>query len=263
MFSVRYSPLLGLCVALIAGSVASDHVSGGARQTAARTAPMAGAHLPTSHTPKQFSTGPRAGFVPVGNSGKVGQEPSRSGNFFSAPPVGFQRLQLATADDMDLFRSRDVAGDRGRGSAGANGSSGAESQTYGGGSAGSSGGSGGGSGGSGPSSGDSVGSDLGVADPLTPDTRHKADDVKPVFIETELVLDLPRIDSPRGSMDDPLSVGSSSPGIGPSGEGSFGPKPGPMLSGAVPEPVSWALMILGFGLIGATLRGQKRAQPLI
>lgn len=260
MFSVRYSPLLGLCVALIAGSVASDHVSGGARQTAARTAPMAGAYLLTSHTPKQFSTGPRAGFVPVGNSGEVGQEPSRSGNFFSAPPIGFQRLQLATADDMDLFRSHGVSGG---GSAGANGSSGAESPTYGGGSAGSSGGSGGGSGGSGPSSGDSVGSDLGVADPLTPGTRPKADDVKPVFVETELVLDLPRIDSPRGSMDDPLSGGSSSLGFGPSGEGNFGPKPGPTLSGAVPEPASWALMIFGFGLIGATLRGQKRPKPLV
>ena len=77
------------------------------------------------------------------------------------------------------------------------------------------------------------------------------------------MLDLPRIDSPRGSMDDPLSGGSSSLGFGPSGEGNFGPKPGPTLSGAVPEPASWALMLFGFGLIGATLRGQKRPKPLV
>jgi hypothetical protein len=31
------------------------------------------------------------------------------------------------------------------------------------------------------------------------------------------------------------------------------------VSGAVPEPATWAMMLMGFGLIGATLRGSRRA----
>ncbi|MBS0332854.1 MAG: PEPxxWA-CTERM sorting domain-containing protein [Proteobacteria bacterium] len=34
------------------------------------------------------------------------------------------------------------------------------------------------------------------------------------------------------------------------------------LAGAVPEPASWALMILGFGGAGAALRGQRRRQAV-
>ncbi|TGX53519.1 PEP-CTERM sorting domain-containing protein [Sphingomonas gei] len=36
------------------------------------------------------------------------------------------------------------------------------------------------------------------------------------------------------------------------------PDPGP---GAVPEPVSWALMILGIGMVGASLRRRRAAEP--
>ena len=34
------------------------------------------------------------------------------------------------------------------------------------------------------------------------------------------------------------------------------------LAGGVPEPTSWALMILGFGGAGAVLRGQRRRQAV-
>lgn len=33
-------------------------------------------------------------------------------------------------------------------------------------------------------------------------------------------------------------------------------------TGAVPEPATWALMILGFGAAGAALRGRRRALTL-
>ena len=37
-----------------------------------------------------------------------------------------------------------------------------------------------------------------------------------------------------------------------------GPSADPVSGGGVPEPASWALMILGFGGAGAALRGQRR-----
>ena len=257
MFSVRYSPLVGLCVAFVAGSVANDQLVVGARHPTGKPTPVAGAHLPPSGATTSGSSGFRTGFTLPGNPGRTGPEPSLVGNFFSPPPPGFQRLQLATADDLDLFRSHGGSGDGG--SVEASGSAGGESPTYAGG--GSGGGSGGSvSGGSGSGGSDPGGADQAGVDPITPDSKPTAGDDKPAFVETELVLDLPRIDSPRGSMDDPLSGGSSVPR--PADEGDFGPKPGPTLSVAVPEPASWLLMIIGFGLIGATLRGQKRAETV-
>lgn len=32
--------------------------------------------------------------------------------------------------------------------------------------------------------------------------------------------------------------------------------------GAVPEPATWAVMVLGFGSVGAALRGRRRFPPL-
>ena len=259
MFSVRYSPLVGVCVAFLAGSVANDHVAAGARYPTAKPSPVAGAHLPRSGSTTAERSGFRVGFALFGNPDSAGLEPSRVGNFFSPPPPGFQRLQLATADDLDLFRSHGGSGDGGY--AEASGSGDGERPTYAGsGSGGGSGGSGSGgsgSGGSGSGGSDSSGPDQGGVDPSPKPT---AGDDKPAFLETELVLDLPRVDSPRGSMDDPLSGGASTPGGRPSGESDFRPKPSLTPSGAVPEPASWLLMIIGFGLIGATLRGQKRAE---
>jgi hypothetical protein len=46
-----------------------------------------------------------------------------------------------------------------------------------------------------------------------------------------------------------------------SGEGLPGVPGGPV-AGAVPEPVTWASMVLGFGLLGAALRGRRRAVGL-
>jgi hypothetical protein len=47
-------------------------------------------------------------------------------------------------------------------------------------------------------------------------------------------------------------VGGPSPGGGPSGGGFGGP-------GAVPEPATWAIMLVGLGLAGAALRRRRAA----
>jgi uncharacterized membrane protein YgcG len=62
----------------------------------------------------------------------------------------------------------------------------------------------------------------------------------------------------------PGAIGTFPGGGGSSGGGSIsGPNnlvvPAPPPVGAVPEPGSWALMILGFGLIGSGLRRSQRA----
>lgn len=54
-------------------------------------------------------------------------------------------------------------------------------------------------------------------------------------------------------------VGSSSRNLSFSGSGTFASDPAPMVVGGVPEPASWALMLGGFGLIGATMRTRKTA----
>lgn len=54
-------------------------------------------------------------------------------------------------------------------------------------------------------------------------------------------------------------LGSSSRNLAFSGTGTFASEPGPIVIG-VPEPTSWALMLGGFGLLGATLRNRKTAQ---
>ena len=36
------------------------------------------------------------------------------------------------------------------------------------------------------------------------------------------------------------------------------PPPGPV--GALPEPATWAMLILGFGIIGQVLRGSRNAR---
>lgn len=59
------------------------------------------------------------------------------------------------------------------------------------------------------------------------------------------------------------TVGSSSRNLAFSGSGTFASDPAPVVPG-VPEPGSWALMMGGFGLLGATLRTRKvnRLAPL-
>ena len=50
-------------------------------------------------------------------------------------------------------------------------------------------------------------------------------------------------------------------GKGFSGFAEFVPGNGtftPSLAGAVPEPANWALMIVGFGAVGAAMRGARR-----
>ena len=51
-------------------------------------------------------------------------------------------------------------------------------------------------------------------------------------------------------------VGSSSQSLSASGSGTFASDPLPVVPG-VPEPASWAMMLGGFGLLGATLRTRK------
>ena len=54
--------------------------------------------------------------------------------------------------------------------------------------------------------------------------------------------------------------GGTLPGGGPGGPPQQPPPPGPpQTPPAVPEPASWAMMILGFGLIGLTTRRQRRS----
>lgn len=53
------------------------------------------------------------------------------------------------------------------------------------------------------------------------------------------------------------SSGGSSGGTGSSGGGSSGGGDTPPVS-AVPEPATWAMMILGFGLLGGSMRRQSR-----
>jgi len=54
-------------------------------------------------------------------------------------------------------------------------------------------------------------------------------------------------------------VGSSSRSLSFSGSGTFASDPAPLVVGGVPEPASWALMLGGFGLLGATMRARKTA----
>ena len=42
--------------------------------------------------------------------------------------------------------------------------------------------------------------------------------------------------------------------------GQFSSNPPPLINGAVPEPASWAVMMLGFGLVGSTLRRRQDAR---
>ena len=55
-------------------------------------------------------------------------------------------------------------------------------------------------------------------------------------------------------------VGSSSQSLAASGSGTFASDPPPVVIPGVPEPASWAMMLGGFGLLGATLRTRKTAQ---
>jgi hypothetical protein len=55
-------------------------------------------------------------------------------------------------------------------------------------------------------------------------------------------------------------VGSSSRSLSFSGSGTFASDPAPLVVGGVPEPASWALMLGGFGLLGATMRTRKTAR---
>jgi len=54
-------------------------------------------------------------------------------------------------------------------------------------------------------------------------------------------------------------LGSSSRGMTFAGSGTFASDPAPIVVG-VPEPASWALMLGGFGMLGATLRTRKTAR---
>ena len=58
------------------------------------------------------------------------------------------------------------------------------------------------------------------------------------------------------------SLGSSSRSTNFSGSGTFASDPAPLVVGGVPEPASWALMLGGFGLLGATLRTRKVSQAV-
>jgi len=70
------------------------------------------------------------------------------------------------------------------------------------------------------------------------------------------------------SRDFALTLTSLSPGIATSASGpmrtfraattgSFSSDPAPLVNGAVPEPASWALMLVGFGVIGAVTRRRE------
>jgi hypothetical protein len=52
-------------------------------------------------------------------------------------------------------------------------------------------------------------------------------------------------------------LGSSSHSLSASGSGTFASDPPPVTIPGVPEPASWAMMLGGFGLLGATLRTRK------
>jgi uncharacterized membrane protein len=54
-------------------------------------------------------------------------------------------------------------------------------------------------------------------------------------------------------------IGSSSRSISFSGSGTFASDPAPLVVG-VPEPATWAMMLVGFGAMGATLRSGKKQQ---
>ena len=58
------------------------------------------------------------------------------------------------------------------------------------------------------------------------------------------------------------SLGSSGRNTAFSGSGTFASDPAPLVVGGVPEPASWALMLGGFGLLGATLRTRKVSQAV-
>jgi len=54
-------------------------------------------------------------------------------------------------------------------------------------------------------------------------------------------------------------LGSSSHSFTMSGSGTFNAEPAPVVPG-VPEPASWGLMVMGFGALGASMRGRKVAK---
>lgn len=84
--------------------------------------------------------------------------------------------------------------------------------------------------------------------PTNPFTPTTPTDGKPPFVEP--FPGTPTVFTPPGSPEPP---GGNPPGGNPPGGG-----------GAVPEPATWGLMILGFGLIGSSLRQRRRrARPAI
>lgn len=58
------------------------------------------------------------------------------------------------------------------------------------------------------------------------------------------------------------ATGSSGRSTSFSGSGTFASDPAPLVVGGVPEPASWALMLGGFGLLGATLRTRKASKAV-
>ena len=57
-------------------------------------------------------------------------------------------------------------------------------------------------------------------------------------------------------------LGSSGGNTSFSGSGTFASDPPPLVTGGVPEPASWALMLGGFGLLGLSLRTRKTANAV-
>jgi hypothetical protein len=53
------------------------------------------------------------------------------------------------------------------------------------------------------------------------------------------------------------TVGSSGRNTAFSGSGTFASDPAPLVVGSVPEPASWAMMLVGFGAVGGAVRRQK------
>jgi hypothetical protein len=72
-----------------------------------------------------------------------------------------------------------------------------------------------------------------------------------------------------GSQDFALTLTSianplAKTGVGPmrsfraAATGSFSSDPAPLVNGAVPEPVIWGMMVVGFGMVGNTMRTRRR-----
>jgi PEP-CTERM motif len=85
-----------------------------------------------------------------------------------------------------------------------------------------------------------------------------------VTISGDTITDVVSIASLTSEGFTPAQYGFSFwPNLGASGNSDFAPNNGTFTASAVPEPASWAMMLVGFGALGAVTRHVRRRSPAL